>query len=209
MPCGGEFEHLVRRSVLSTTPRDETVSLQLREHPRERLRPLCAAAASAPAEVGPCLYTWLSTLSLLRLRPSAARSARRRWASRSVPCRTPAAVSLSRSNSTHFTIVRYSLLYWTQNGCFRSRYTDVIGRWQITLLREHFRFGRDRAPGALRPPPGALPGAVVAMTVTLACFGSALALEHFAHLHLDIVIEAVVLAATVSRVQRWPSCATA
>ena len=44
--------------------------------------------------------------------------------------------------------------------------------------------------------------AVVAMTVALACFGSALALEHFAHLHLDIVIEAVVLAATVSRVQR-------
>ena len=40
------------------------------------------------------------------------------------------------------------------------------------------------------------------MAIVLASYGSALALEHVAHLHLDIVIEAVVLAATVSRVQR-------
>ncbi len=40
------------------------------------------------------------------------------------------------------------------------------------------------------------------MTVVLASFASALALKDIAHLHLDIVIEAVVLAATVSRVQR-------
>ena len=40
------------------------------------------------------------------------------------------------------------------------------------------------------------------MAIVLASYGSALALEHVAHLHLDVVIEAVVLAATVSRVQR-------
>ena len=40
MPCGGEFEHLVTPVGLVQKSRDEPVSLQLREHPRERLRPL-------------------------------------------------------------------------------------------------------------------------------------------------------------------------
>lgn len=48
----------------------------------------------------------------------------------------------------------------------------------------------------------ALPGAVVAMAVVLASFASALALKDVADLHLDVVIEAVVLAAIVCRVQR-------
>ena len=40
------------------------------------------------------------------------------------------------------------------------------------------------------------------MAVVLASFVSALALKDVAHLHLDVVIEAVVLAAIVCRVQR-------
>ena len=48
----------------------------------------------------------------------------------------------------------------------------------------------------------ALPGAVVTMAVVLASFVSALALKDVAHLRLDVVIEAVILAAIVCRVQR-------
>ncbi len=48
----------------------------------------------------------------------------------------------------------------------------------------------------------ALPAAAVTMAAVLASYGSALSLEHVARLHLDIVIEAVVLAVTVSRVLR-------
>ncbi|MFJ1704267.1 FUSC family protein [Kitasatospora sp. NPDC088346] len=42
----------------------------------------------------------------------------------------------------------------------------------------------------------------VAMAAVLATYGSALLLEHLAHLRVDIVIQAVVLAATSARVQR-------
>ena len=48
----------------------------------------------------------------------------------------------------------------------------------------------------------ALRGAAVAMAIVLASYGSALALEHVAHLHIDIVIEAVVLSLIASRAQR-------
>ena len=40
------------------------------------------------------------------------------------------------------------------------------------------------------------------MAIVLASFRFGPALQHVAHLHLDIVVEAVVLAMTLSRVQR-------
>ena len=113
-PGGGEFKHLMPPVGLVPIREMSPSSSRSANTRVSDCGRWCAAAASAPAVVGPCRYTWLSTLSLLRLRPSCARSARRRWASRSVPCRTPAAVSLSRWKSIHGTLVRYSLLYWTR-----------------------------------------------------------------------------------------------
>ncbi len=43
---------------------------------------------------------------------------------------------------------------------------------------------------------------LTAMAAVLASYGSALAVEHAAHLHVDIVIVAVVLAMTLARIQR-------
>jgi len=47
-----------------------------------------------------------------------------------------------------------------------------------------------------------LRAAAVVMVAALASYGSALALEHVAHLHVDVVVLAVVLAVTLGRTQR-------
>ena len=44
--------------------------------------------------------------------------------------------------------------------------------------------------------------AIVAMTAVLASYGSALLLEHLAHLHVDLVVQSVVLSLTLARTQR-------
>ncbi|NUR59578.1 MAG: FUSC family protein [Catenulispora sp.] len=49
--------------------------------------------------------------------------------------------------------------------------------------------------------PAALRAAAVAMAATLAAYGSAIWIEHRAHLHVDIVITAVAVALTLARVQ--------
>src|SRR3954453_9436767 len=57
--------------------------------------------------------------------------------------------------------------------------------------------GRRRTWG----PPAALRPAVVTMAAVLPAYGSAIWIEHRAHLHVDIVITAVAVAMTLARVQ--------
>ncbi|MFJ4092000.1 FUSC family protein [Kitasatospora sp. NPDC089913] len=60
-----------------------------------------------------------------------------------------------------------------------------------------------RIPRSVRFDPGLrlLRGTAVTTAAMLASYGSALLIEHFAHLRVDVVVQAVVLAATAARVQ--------
>ncbi|MFD0684900.1 FUSC family protein [Actinomadura fibrosa] len=58
------------------------------------------------------------------------------------------------------------------------------------------------AAGAGSPAIRAVTAACAAMAATLAAFGSALLLEHLAHLHVDTVMQAVVLSVTLARSQQ-------
>ncbi|MFE6746625.1 FUSC family protein [Kitasatospora purpeofusca] len=61
-----------------------------------------------------------------------------------------------------------------------------------------------RLPRAVRFDPGLrlLRGTAVTTAAVLAAYGSALLIEHFADLRVDVVVQAVVLAATTAQVQR-------
>ena len=202
-PCGGEFEQLMTPVGLVPRSGDEPIALQLSEHPGERLRPLMRGGGqpscrgrTVPIHVAEHAQLIEAQALWRTLDPKALGEAEGSLAdtggglSESLELHPQHISTLSRIIFDSKSQFNDQMNTCSQPDGESHFYANPLGLFTIGA----------RIPGdRLR---AALPGAVVAITVVLASFGSALALEDIAHLHLDIVIEAVILAATVSRVQR-------